>query len=128
MIDVKFEPLAGNALTAEALALLETKLHVNMTPQFKILRRKVVESGKPAEITLKKLQNVTKSYEVFMKKVTHESQIYTSVSNQLIIFAYNECRDWLRTLKRRFARPLISGLTKRKYLIVYVFYCVQNYL
>ena len=60
---VRSEGLAGNLVSQEALAILEAKLKVNTTPQFKILRKKQVLPNQPAEVTLKKLNNLSKSFE-----------------------------------------------------------------
>jgi hypothetical protein len=57
------QAIGGDYLSEQLLLQLQHDQKINVTPPFKILRRRPVEVGRPAEIVLKKLQHVTKSFE-----------------------------------------------------------------
>ena len=56
------QPLAGNYLSRHILHHLHHHHHSPLVPQYRVLTRKLVEAGKPAEPTLKSFDTVTDSY------------------------------------------------------------------
>jgi actin-like protein 6A len=81
------ENIGGDMLTKAAVKVLEAR-NVNLTPHFKILRKKAVEFGKPAEIQLKKLQHLTHSFDLSakMRVATDFKETVCAVSDTV----YNE--------------------------------------
>ena len=57
------QPLAGNALTEQALARLKEHCQYEPTPSYRIIRKKNVEQGKPAEPSVRKVAHVDPSFE-----------------------------------------------------------------
>lgn len=67
---IQSQALAGNALTEQLWQLLEGSLKIPVVPQFKVLRKKQVDEGVPADFAMRKLSNTTKSFEQMAIKQT----------------------------------------------------------
>jgi actin-related protein len=62
---VKWQPLAGNLLSAQLERQLAEELKIDLTPRHRILRKKPVDEGQPPEFTVrpKQSQHLTASFE-----------------------------------------------------------------
>ena len=68
-IAVESQALAGDLISENVLAVLQEKLEVDPVPAFRIARKKQVDAGKPAEVTLRKLNHVDPTFEHAAKMV-----------------------------------------------------------
>lgn len=63
------QALAGNHVSANALQVLKDSMGYDPVPIFRIAKKRLVETGKPADPVLKKLANVDPSFEQAAKLV-----------------------------------------------------------
>jgi hypothetical protein len=57
------QPIGGDYVSEQLLMQLKQEHNLNVVAPFKILRRRPVDVGCPAEVVLKRLQHITKSFE-----------------------------------------------------------------
>lgn len=72
-------PLAGNFLSDQIALEFQQRLKIQVTPTYKVIKKKSVEVGKPADATLRKV-NVTESFDQAAKMVS-DCFIYLIGSN-----------------------------------------------